>query len=68
MATSAKRGMPAWEQSGKDKDSKAVTKKYGKEGSAKEEAYDKKQMMKTAGGGKGKGPQPFIGAKVFGKK
>jgi hypothetical protein len=33
-----------FEKSAKDKDTKAVTKKYGKEGSKKEEAFDKKQM------------------------
>lgn len=33
-----------FEKSGKDKDTKAVTKKYGAEGSKKEEAFDKKQM------------------------
>lgn len=32
-----------FEKSAKDVDSKAVTKKYGKEGSKKEEAFDKKQ-------------------------
>lgn len=32
-----------FEKSKSDKDSKAVTKKYGKEGSAREEAFDKKQ-------------------------
>lgn len=33
-----------FEKSGKDKDTKAVLKKYGPEGSKKEEAFDKKQM------------------------
>jgi hypothetical protein len=33
-----------FEKSGKDKDTKAVTKKFGKEGSKKEESFDKKQM------------------------
>ena len=32
-----------FEKSSKDVDSKAVTAKYGKEGSKKEEAFDKKQ-------------------------
>jgi hypothetical protein len=41
MAT--KKFMP-FEKSKKDVDSKAVLKKYGKEGSPKEEAFDKKQM------------------------
>ena len=40
-----KKSMP-FEKSAKDKDSKAVLKKYGKEGSAKEEAFDRMQMGK----------------------
>ena len=49
----ATKPMP-FEKSSKDVDSKAVTKKYGKEGSKKEEAYDRKQAaattkMKTGG-------------------
>lgn len=39
---------PPFEKSAKDKDTKAVTKKYGKEGSAKEEAFDKKQAKMPA--------------------
>jgi hypothetical protein len=35
-----------FEKSKKDVDTKAVMKKYGKEGSKKEEAFDKKQMIK----------------------
>jgi hypothetical protein len=38
-----KKPMP-FEKSPKDKDTKAVTKKYGKEGSKREEAFDRKQM------------------------
>ena len=33
-----------FEKSSKDKDTKAVTTKYGKEGSKKEEAFDRKQV------------------------
>jgi hypothetical protein len=51
---------PPFEKSKKDVDSKAVLKKYGKEGSKKEESFDKKQasvpfskggMAKKAGRG-----------------
>lgn len=45
MAT--KKFMP-FEKSAKDKDTKAVMAKYGKEGSKKEEAYDKKQAKLPA--------------------
>lgn len=43
-----------FEKSKKDADTKAVTKKYGKEGSAKEEAFDKKQASMPAFLKKGK--------------
>lgn len=47
MAT--KKPMP-FEKSAKDKDTKAVFKKFGAEGSKKEEAFDKKQAgAKSAG-------------------
>jgi hypothetical protein len=39
----AKAPFKPFEKSSKDKDTKAVTKKYGAEGSKKEEAFDKKQ-------------------------
>lgn len=41
-----------FERSPKDKDTKAVTKKFGKEGSKKEEALDKRQMKLPFGKGK----------------
>ena len=37
-----------FEKSGKDKDTKAVTKKYGAENSPAEEKFDMKQMSKKA--------------------
>ena len=37
---------PAFEKSKKDKDTPFVFKKYGKEGSPKEEAFDKMQAKK----------------------
>jgi hypothetical protein len=40
----ATKGVNPFEKSKKDVDSAAVTKKYGKEGSKKEEAFDKMQM------------------------
>jgi len=43
MATKGKFPFAMFEKSSKDKDTKAVTAKYGKEGSKKEEAFDKKQ-------------------------
>lgn len=46
MATKGKNPFAAFEKSGKDKESA----KYGKEGSAKEEAFDKKQMKFAKGG------------------
>lgn len=52
MATKGKFPFALFEKSGKDKDTKAVTKKFGKEGSKKEEAFDKKQAApKFARGG-----------------
>ena len=47
MATKAN----LFEKSLKDVDTKAVTKKYGKEGSKKEEAFDKKQSLALSKGG-----------------
>jgi hypothetical protein len=41
-----------FEKSGKDKDTKAVLKKYGPEGSKKEESFDRKQMASKAKKGK----------------
>ena len=43
MATKKPNPFAKFEKSAADKDTKAVTKKYGKEGSPKEEAFDKKQ-------------------------
>lgn len=51
MATAKKKLPPAFEKSAKDKDSKAALKKYGKEGSPKEEAFDQTQMGMKKGGG-----------------
>ncbi len=38
-----------FEKSKKDKDTKAVAKKYGKEGGKKEEAFDRTQSLKCGG-------------------
>lgn len=51
MATKGVNPFAKFEKSSADKDTKAVTKKYGKEGSPKEEAFDKSQMPKFAKGG-----------------
>ena len=51
MATKGVNPFAKFEKSKSDKDTKAVTKKFGKEGSPKEEAFDKTQMGMKCGGG-----------------
>ena len=54
----ATKGVNPFEKSKKDKDTAAVTKKFGKEGSKKEEAFDKKQAKGN----------PFANGNPFTKK
>lgn len=54
MATKKVNPFAKFEKSSKDKDTKAVFKKFGKEGSKKEEAFDKKQAKGMKCGGKTK--------------
>lgn len=55
MATKGVNPFAKFEKSPADKDTPAVTKKFGKEGSPKEEAFDKKQAKKMPAFAKGGG-------------